>query len=86
MDNNSIPWYKRKELIGCFAIVGLGLSQFPSYTTANKVGTFITGSVGIAITWFGIKQGYQSDNLPSGITKIMDKVPDSITGVKGSKS
>lgn len=33
-----------------------------------------------------IKNGYEADTLPGGLTKILDKIPDKITGVKGSKN
>lgn len=31
-----------------------------------------------------VKKGYEADKLPSLITKVMDKIPDKYTGVKGS--
>jgi hypothetical protein len=30
-----------------------------------------------------LKEGYEADTLPKGITKIMDIIPDSLTGIKG---
>lgn len=85
-ESNSITFWKRSEFWGSLALAGLGLSYFPDHTVAHQVGTFCNASVGIAVTWFGVKKGYQSDNLPSGLSKVLDKVPDSITGIRGIKN
>jgi hypothetical protein len=68
-----IPFYKRKELWGAVALFGLFGMQFPSHTIMHKAGIFANGAVGIAITWFGIKKGHESGNLPSGLSKVIEK-------------
>ena len=71
-------WYKRKELWGAaLTVISGGLELFaPPHTVAYKVGVV----VGIGLSAFGLRQGYQGDNLPSGISKYMDKIPNNITG------
>jgi hypothetical protein len=79
-EENKIPWYKRKEIIGAaLTVVSAGLKQFETYTVAYKVGFVI----GIGLTAYGLKKGYQADNLPSGLSDAMDKIPNTITGVRG---
>jgi hypothetical protein len=92
MEEKKISFWKRQEVWGTVALIGLAGVQFPSHTTAFKVGTFANGAVGVAITWFGIKKGYQSDNLknlPTGLRtigkvadRVMDKLPNTLTGEK----
>jgi len=81
---NKISWYKRKEIWGgALTVVSAGLELFaPPHTVGYKVGVL----VGIGLSVFGLRQGYQSNNLPSGLSKTLDKVPDGLTGKKGSKS
>lgn len=82
---NKKAWYLRKEVIGT-AVSSLSslLLLFPQHTTAHVVGAGLGIALGAVTTILGLKKGYEADNLPSGITKVMDAIPDSITGVKGS--
>lgn len=50
------------------------------YTLLAKLGV----PLGILVKILNLKAQYKMDNLPSGITKVMDKIPDKYTGVKGS--
>lgn len=84
MDNQSskpCPWYKRLENYGGI-LTGLStiLTLFSPNTLAYKAGIAIGG----ILTMTGLRNGYQANNLPSGITQVMDQIPDKITGVKGS--
>lgn len=83
---NSIKWYKRLEVWGTLlqGISGI-LLLFPGHTTAHLVGAGLGIGIGTATQVKGLLKGYQADNLPDGITKVMDSIPDSLTGVKGSK-
>lgn len=85
--SNKKKWYLRKEVWGA-ALTGVSslLMLFPNFTTAYKIGAGIGIAVGTAKTVEGLKTGYESDNLPSGISKVMDAIPDSITGTRGIKS
>ncbi|MHB8483280.1 MAG: hypothetical protein ACYDBV_11205 [Nitrospiria bacterium] len=78
-------WYSRLEVIGT-VLQGLSaiLMLFPGVSTAYHIGAAIGIVVGTITQVKGLQTGYKSDNLPSGITKVMDQIPDSITGVKGS--
>lgn len=71
---NKIPFYKRREFWGLVAFIGLAGVQFPPYTAAHKMGLFANGAVGIAITWFGLKKGAESGNLPSGLSSVVKKL------------
>jgi hypothetical protein len=83
-EKQKIRWYQKKEIWGLVAVGGLTGSQFPSHTTAFKVGVYLNSLVAIGLAWFGIKDGYANDNLPSGLSKVMDMISNKITGVKGS--
>jgi hypothetical protein len=80
-----MKWFKRLEVWGTI-LQGASaiLMLFPNVSAAYHIGAAIGIIVGTATQVKGLTTGYQSDNLPSGITKIMDKIPDSLTGVKGS--
>lgn len=79
------PWYLRKEVLGTALSTVSGLLMlFPSHTTAYKVGATIGITLGGITGIIGLRKGYQANNLPDGITKVMDAIPDSLTGVKGS--
>lgn len=85
-------WWKTKETL---ATIGLGLIAFSpelidwaiksdilkDYTLVAKLALPLS----ILVKVLGLKKQYMMDNLPSGITKLFDKAPDSITGIKGSK-
>jgi len=82
---NKKSWWKRAEVIGTVlqGLAGLFL-LFPANTTVHIAGVAIGLVVGTITQVHGLQVGYQSGNLPSGITSVMDKIPDTITGVKGS--
>lgn len=85
------PWWKTAESIGA-GLLGLvafapelidGLVKtdiLKDYTLVAKLALPLS----ILVKAFGLKKQYLLDNLPSSLTKLLDKVPDSITGVKGS--
>jgi len=75
-------WYKRKETWGA-ALTTLSsvLVLFEQKTVAYKVGIVL----GVGLTAFGLRKGYKADNLPSGVTEVMDSIPNILTGKKGSK-
>lgn len=74
--------------------VGLGLLAFSpelidwavksnilaDYTLLAKLGL----PLAVLVKILNLKKQYQLDNLPSGLSKMMDKIPDKYTGVKGS--
>ena len=91
-------WYKRKEVqalmgLGLLAvgylpeIAGYGIDHFiPQHTFVYQFKGLITAGLGIVLTALGlrgVKFGYKANNLPTGVTKVMDKLPNSITGIKG---
>jgi len=57
------------------------LHIFPEETLAFKLAL----PIGFALKMLAMKTEYQKDVLPSGMTKLIDSVPNSVTGVKGSK-
>lgn len=85
-DKNSgskeIKWYERKEVWGSILATASGILElFDNNSTAYKVGL----GIGVALTAFGLRAGYQYNNLPDGLTKAFDKLPDGLTGSKGEK-
>jgi hypothetical protein len=54
----------------------------PEYTVLGKIGGF----AGYAWQMYGFRDKYVKDVLPQYIGKVMDSIPNSITGVRGSKS
>lgn len=86
-----VKWYQRKEVWGTAltllsftpeivnSFVDIGI--LPEYTLVAKLAT----PIGLILTALGLRSGYKQDNLPGGITRAMDKMPDEFTGIKGSK-
>ena len=87
---NKIKFWQRKEVWGA-ALTLLSFSPelihsfvdvgfLPEYTIVAKLAT----PIGLILTALGLRSGYKDNNLPGGLTKAMDKMPDSVTGVRGS--
>ncbi len=57
------------------------LQVFPEQTLAFKLAL----PIGFLVKFLWMKREYKQDVLPTGMTSMMDRVPDSITGVKGSE-
>ena len=57
------------------------LQLFPEHTVAFKLAI----PAGFFIKFLMTRESYKKDELPGGITKLMDKIPDKVTGVKGCK-
>lgn len=55
------------------------LGIFPEHTLAFKLAL----PIGFFLKALSMKTQYGKDTLPSGMTKMMDKIPDKITGEKG---
>jgi hypothetical protein len=53
------------------------------HTIVFKLAPMIGGLLSAIWASTGLRKGYQKDELPAGITKVMDKIPDSLTGIKG---
>jgi len=64
------------EIVNSFVTVGL----LPEHTLVAR----LAAPIGLILTAFGLRAGYRDNNLPGGLTKVMDKIPDNISGVKGS--
>ena len=64
------------EIVNSFVDIGI----LPEYTLVAKLAT----PIGLILTALGLRSGYKDNNLPGGLTKAMDKIPDTITGVRGS--
>lgn len=83
----SILWYAKEVglLAGAAALAFfpeiLGNVGIPEYTMVGKALPFIR----IAWSVGNIKRKYMNDTLPSGLDKIMNKIPDKFTGIKQSK-
>ena len=56
-------------------------SQLPEHTLLSKLSPVIIAM----IAHKKAKEKYQKDELPSGLSKMYDKLPNKITGIKGSK-
>lgn len=53
---------------------------FPEHTLVFKLAL----PAGFLLKWLMAKKNYKKDELPSGLTKLMDRLPDKYTGTKGS--
>jgi hypothetical protein len=87
MKNEELKWWLKTgaEVIGTTAIAFAPelLQLLPENTLLFKLAI----PIGVAIKFFKMKYDYKRDNLPSGISeKTLDKLPDKITGIKGSKT
>lgn len=81
-NKHTAKWYLLEfaKTLGIFA-VGYApeiLGLFPEHTIAAKAAI----PLGIFLQLFRSRTKYQKNNLPSGVTKHFDAVPDSITGVR----
>jgi len=56
------------------------LEQLPQHTLLAKLAV----PLALYIKYKKHTTAYKKDELPSGLTKFYDKIPDSLTGVKGS--
>lgn len=56
------------------------LQIFPEHTLAFKLAL----PVGFFLKAIAMRTEYGKDTLPSGMTKMMDRIPDNITGKKGN--
>jgi len=89
---NKISFWKRKEVWGAAltllsfspeivnSFVDIGI--LPEYTIVAKLAT----PIGLILTALGLRSGYKDDNLPGGLTRMLDKIPDNISGVKGIRN
>lgn len=92
-------WYKRKEFWGpIIAAASTALGYLPDaapmliqkivpehtlvFQLAQPIGIILGG----IFTAVGLRKGYKADNLPGGVTKVLDQIPDSLTGVKGASN
>jgi hypothetical protein len=75
-------WFRRREFWGnLLTVVSLALvTFFPKDSQWFLIGTFL----GAALSIMGYRKGYQADNLSKVETKILDAIPNELTGVKGS--
>lgn len=87
-ETKKIPWYKNVTFWGDAAtsLGSIGM-LFSPHTTAYKVGAGVTIATGLITRWFSkSKEKYEKDQLPEGLSKrVMDKLPNKVTGIKGSK-
>jgi len=60
------------------------MMMFPEVEVLYRVGAITGVMVGLIKTMYGLVKGYKSDNLSQSITTMMDKIPNGITGKKGS--
>ena len=90
MDSHNLKWWLKtvgEALLwtGGYYTTEL-LKLFPDNTVADQIAVPVGFLVGFLVRKaIGTKNEYKQDTLPGGITKIMDKIPDSITGVRGSE-
>lgn len=62
------------------------LKLFPDNTLADQIAIPAGFLIGFLFRrWLASKDHYEKDQLPSGMTKLFDQIPNRITGVKGSK-
>lgn len=85
-DKKKSFWYWTKT-------VGLGIATtavtfapeimqvFPEHTLVFKLAL----PAGFFIKWLMTKGDYQKDQLPSGMTRLLDRIPNKYTGIKGSQ-
>jgi len=85
-----VKWYQRKEVWGTAltllsfspeivnSFVDIGI--LPEYTLVAKLAT----PIGLVLTALGLRSGYKDNNLPGGLIRAMDKMPDNITGTRNS--
>lgn len=79
-------WWWTKTVLQGLATTAISftpeiLGLFPEHTLAFKLAI----PAGFLVKYLVTKTHYEKDTLPSGVAAQLDKVPNSITGVRGSK-
>lgn len=84
-EKKNLKWWLKTTLqVGGMTLVTFApelFQLFPEHTLLFKMAL----PLGFAIKLFGTKLEYQKGNLPEGMTKLMDRIPNRFTGEKGSK-
>ena len=80
-------WYWTKTIAQGVAVTAVTfapeiLQIFPEHTLAFKLAL----PIGFLAKFVFMKKDYKKDQLPSGLTRFLDKVPDNITGIRGSEN
>lgn len=79
-------WYWTKTIGQGVAVTAITFAPeimqiFPEHTLIFKLAL----PAGFLLKWIMAKKDYQKNELPTGLTKLFDKIPDRYTGIKGSK-
>lgn len=83
-ESKKIKWYQRQEVWGT-ALTVLSFSPdiinsfvdagiLPEYTLVAKIAT----PIGLILTALGLRNGHRDKNLPSGLSKVGEKIDTSI--------
>lgn len=87
-NKHTLKWWLKTtgQVLGTTAVAFAPelLQLLPEHTLLFKLAL----PIGFAVKLFWLKSDYQkdSDKLPEGVRKTMDKIPNSITGVKNSRN
>lgn len=78
-------------IIPAHTVVGQSASWLQNNLDYVNIGLEVSAGLfgGLALAEHGaknLKKKYGADKLPSLITKVMDKIPDSLTGIKGASN
>lgn len=73
MENNKIKWYQKKEIWGLTLFVTGGVRYIAKpYTLAYQIADYsFTVGIPLLLTYFGVKDGYKNESLPSGLSKLI---------------
>ena len=89
MDNHNIKWWLKTVGEGLLWTGGYYATEllklFPDNTVADQIAIPAGFIIGFMVRkYFGTRNEYKRDELPGGLTRVMDKMPNSLTGIKGS--
>jgi hypothetical protein len=84
-DQKKKIWFWTKTIAQGVAVTAVTFAPeimqiFPEHTLVFKLAL----PAGFLLKYLFVRKDYKKDQLPSGITKLLDKIPDSITGQRGS--
>lgn len=75
MENDKIKWWQKKEIWGLSLFVTGGIKYLAKPNTVAYQISDYSFSVGIPLlmVYFGVKDGYKNDSLPSGLSRLLGK-------------
>lgn len=72
-EKNKIKWYQKKEIWGISLFITGGIKHLTKpHTIVHQLADYsFTIGIPLLLTFFGVKDGYKNNSLPSGLSKLI---------------